>query len=292
MAYLNHDQALLDALQDACDYCESLGVDASGAMKRRDKNEPARREKEQAEIRLERVMRRIFAKQSKRVEEWLKVQYPGMPLKFTDSDLQNLLDLDDDELADLILEFVKAAQGGVKLFATRVSFTVDWTLTNSEAAKWAKEYIYKLIKGINETTVKILQSTISTFVETPGNTIGDVIRALSGAFDEKRAGLIGITETTRAFAQGEIMAGKQLQIDAPGVKVQKQWFTNLNEFIDEHQTGVCELCKPLHGKIVDIDQPFYEITNEYQDGNPPLHPKCFCNITTFTNIQASKEPNG
>ena len=75
------------------------------------------------------------------------------------------------------------------------------------------------------------------------------------------------------------MAGEQLAKEYPDVKVKKQWFTNNDDL-------VCELCGPLNGKEVDIDEPFYPPEDDYQDGNPPRHVNCRCWTTQYTDIEA------
>ena len=69
-----------------------------------------------------------------------------------------------------------------------------------------------------------------------------------------------------------------------GVVKSIKWYTAADE-------RVCPYCDPLHGKVVGIDENFFEkgdasggsdgttIPLEYEDvGNPPLHVSCRCYI--------------
>jgi hypothetical protein len=245
---------------------EALALRGVVAIKRRDKREPGRKEKEEAEERITRIFKRAFRKQKEKVQQWMETTYferkPEKRLpEFPD------IDFDEDDYSDLIDEMLKAAKGGVNLFGTGKP-VIDYTLTNKEAARWAREYVYDLVKGINDTTRDVLRDAIGAFVDTPGMTIGDVMRQLP--FDEERAQRVAVTEITRAYAEGEMIAGRELQKEFPGVRIVKIWFTNNDDL-------VCDICGPLDGKEVDIDENF--------DGDldkPPAHPNCRCWMETTT----------
>jgi hypothetical protein len=246
-------QNLIDALR--------LVVDALGpiyALKRRDRREPGRREKEQAEERFTLLMRRHFRRQWARVREQLGEQYPDRKsLKAVDIP-------DDDDLEDLIRALTEMLRGGVALFGSRAKPAIDYTLTNKEAAQAAREYAYELVRGINDTTRDALRDAVNSFVETPGMTLGDLEDQVSVHFGEGRAERIAITEVTRAYATGQQMAGEALRAEFPDVRVVKVWFTNADDI-------VCPVCAPLDGKEVGIDESF-----ESGIDNPPAHPNCRC----------------
>jgi hypothetical protein len=243
-------------------------------IKMRDKREPGRRRKEQAELRLSMIIRRMFRRQKARVQAQLEAQHPGRKALAT---LDNIDISDDEAMAELIAEIIIATRDGVNLFDEGMNLTLDYTVTNTEAAEWARKYAYDLVKDIDAKTVDALQQAISAFVETPGMTIGQVMDMLP--FDEQRAQRVATTEITRAYAQGQQMAGNELAKEYPDVKVKKRWFTT-------QQDIVCELCRPLDGMEVDIDENFYEPDNEYQDGNPPRHVGCMCWLSEYTDIEA------
>ena len=167
----------------------------------------------------------------------------------------------------------EAARHGVSLFGKNSRIQIDWTLTNQRAAEWAREYVYDLIKDIDDISRLALQSAISQFVETPGMTIGDVMDMLP--YDDERAQRVAVTEITRAYASANQMAGEDLKKEFPDVRVTKMWFTNNDDL-------VCDLCGPLDKTEVGIDENFYEPEDSYQDGNPPRHVNCRCWTDTNT----------
>jgi hypothetical protein len=246
-------QNLIDALR--------MVVDALGpiyALKRRDRREPGRKEKEQAEERFALLMRRHFRRQWARVREQLGEQYPDRKsIKAVDIP-------DDDDLEDLIRALTEMLRGGVALFGSRAKPAIDYTLTNKEAAQAAREYAYDLVRGINDTTRDALSSAVTSFVETPGMTLGDLEDQVSVHFGEGRAERIAITEVTRAYATGQQMAGEALRKEFPDVRVVKVWFTNADDI-------VCPVCAPLDGKEVGINESFTDDID-----NPPAHPNCRC----------------
>lgn len=257
---------LISAVRLARDALILAGYVQADALKRRDKREPGRKEKEAAEEQLIRVIGRIFGKQRRQVEGWLEntplKKLPAMPD----------LDVDDDDEQSLIDILLNAVRGGVNLFGTGKP-AINYTLTNAEAARWVRDYVFDLVKGINQTTVDILRNTIGAFIETPGMTIRDVMDRLP--FDEERAQRVAVTEITRAYSRGETIAGDELQKEFPGIRIIDTWFTNNDEL-------VCELCGPLNGKEVEHGENFYEPEDDYQDGQPPRHVGCRCDKESTT----------
>jgi SPP1 gp7 family putative phage head morphogenesis protein len=83
----------------------------------------------------------------------------------------------------------------------------------------------------------------------------------TGLMGADRASMIATTETTRAFAQGEIAQYSQMGI------TQMRWQTNNDEL-------VCDICEPLNGEVRTIG-------DEFDDGitDPPGHVNCRCWLT-------------
>ena len=137
---------------------------------------------------------------------------------------------------------------------------VDWTAANSDAAQWAIEYGYSLIRGITDTTRAQVAREVRYFIDNSLtiNQLRD--RLMAGhLFSRSRAGAIAVTEVTRAYAEGNTAAWK-----ASKVVQGKEWMTAYDE-------AACPLCRPLSGKIVKLNEAF--------DGrimNPPAHPRCRC----------------
>ncbi len=243
---------------------------AIGALKGRDPREPGRLVKQRNETRLAAIVARHFRKQKQAIDHMLAIMPPAKATKSVYDPYYEALT--DDEFGPnvnrLILEFVK---DGIQLFADTASIAMDYTLTNIEAAKWARKYTYDLVKGIDDTTRKALQDAISGFIDTPGTTIGDVMDALP--FDETRSQLVATTEVTRSYAMAQNLAGYQMKQDFPDVKVVKIWYTNNDD-------KVCPICGPLEGAEVELGDTFdggYNIPGD-------THPGCRCWIDTRTRI--------
>jgi len=206
------------------------------------------------------------------------------PNRKADPEIQYFLDLlppdfygDQTLIAKVIKQLTQSAHHAIDLFASSVGLDFDYTLVNVAASKWASEYSFELIKDIDETTTKALQSIFKQFVETPGMTIGNVIELLP--YDEMRSLRIAITEITRTYATAEEIAGKALKEEFPGVKVIKRWFTNNDD-------RVCPICQPLHNQVVEINEGFSD-QGPVAEGvpYPPAHVGCRCWISSTTRLE-------
>ena len=264
------------------DELRALGVPVPFSLKRRDPLEPGRTEKEATEDKIFALFMRQFRKQRKFIKELLERVEPGRKAIFDRDPAFYLGFLDDAFYLDPLLVaglkklLTKAAKHGIELFGSENLLQIDYTLTNTRAAKWIDKYTFDLIKGINKTTTQALQTIFKSFVETPGMTIGDVMALLP--FEESRALMIATTEITRVYAVASEMAGNDLQKEFPDVQVIKTWWTNNDD-------RVCPICGPLHGMVVDI-QGGFTTEEDKAEGipTPPAHVLCRCWISTTTRI--------
>jgi hypothetical protein len=264
------------------DELENLGIDIPFSLKRRDPLEPGRRQKEEAEDRIARLFNRYFAEQRRTIRDILNrfaFDRKAIP------EVQYFLDLlppnfygDETLRAKLAKQFTQAAHHSIQLFASSVGLDFDYTLVNVAAAKWAAKYSFELIKDIDNTTAKALQSIFSDFVKTPGMTIGDVMELLP--YDEVRSLRIAITEITRVYSEADKLAGETLAKEFPGVRIIKTWFTNNDDI-------VCPICGPLHLQEVEQDQKFVVVVNGrvYEFDGPLGHVGCRCWRTTTTRLE-------
>jgi hypothetical protein len=239
----------------------------------RDKREPGWERKEKADAKLRRIVQSHFDRQLQKVTNGLSMtgrKVMDIPINFDD------LEFDDEFEIDLKLMILDAAKDGIDLFAERSLVGINYTSVNTEAAKWARKYAGQLIKEIDKTTLDSIRQIVKTFVETPGMTIGDVVKQLP--FDERRAWTIATTEITRSYAQANKLAGIEIQKEFPDVRVVKMWFTNNDD-------RVCDICAPLDGMEIDIDAGFTteEGSIEGLDA-PPAHVNCRCWMDTNTKI--------
>jgi len=255
------------------------GIGVPFSLKRRDPREPGRKQKEESEDALFALFMRQFRKQTKGIRDMLKLVAPDRkaitdrPASFYFDYLDDDFWIDEDFIAGIARLLTKAAKQGILLFDSAIGLSMDYTLTNVEAAKWATEYSYELIKGINGTTKKALQAIFKTFIDTPGMTIGDLVNMLP--YTEARALNIAVTETTRIYATAERLAGEALQKEFPDVQVIQTWWTN-------HDDRVCPICEPLHGVEVLLGELFPGGLE-----GPPAHVGGRCWTTTTTRLAES-----
>lgn len=254
-----HKMNLEKALHCTLDVIVGLGY--AVPVKRRAANEPGRLKK----IKTERLIRDVFTRRFKRQFELLKLV--GVKKKIVLPEIPE----DEEFFLELIAIFFEAMKGGIEIFQDQISIGLDYSTPNANALKFARDYSYKLIKGIDETTRTIVSNAISGFVETPGFTIGDIIDLLEGSFGERRASMIAVTETTRAFAEGQKLAGEQLKKEFPDVKIVKKWYNNEDD-------RVCEICEGNSA------QGWIQEDETFQSGDdiPPGHVncRCFCECNT------------
>lgn len=138
---------------------------------------------------------------------------------------------------------------------------VSWTLVAEKAAQWAAQYSYELVKGITDTTRRVLRESVTQFLREPGRTIGDLTKDLLPYFGRVRAQMIGVTETTRAFTEGEKLTVAQAQLR--GWDLEPIWHVCRDIL-------VCPMCKKNDGKAK---------SEGWTAPWPPAHPRCRCWIT-------------
>lgn len=134
--------------------------------------------------------------------------------------------------------------------------------------------IYNYRQQIEKNVDKFTQSLIDTDKEHLTNIIVDGIKQgrsvpeirseIEKSFEEynkNQAQRITRTEVLRVSNQASLDSFKQ-----SGVVEGKQWVTY----------GAVDECAAYDGKIETLTGSFYSSDNEFQDGDPPLHPNCKC----------------
>lgn len=144
--------------------------------------------------------------------------------------------------------------------AVGVGFDVG--MVNLAALEWSRTYTYDLVRGLTDTTRKVVQEAVSAFEATPGMTRGDLEKLLAGAFGERRASAIAVTEVTRASSQAVLQAQRELA--GLGITMKRRWYTLRDE-------RVCPICGPLHGQAEDVWMAQFPM-------GPPAHPNCRCAV--------------
>ena len=138
-----------------------------------------------------------------------------------------------------------------------VGLAFDYTLANAQAAQWASRYSYDLIRGINTTTERAMQTAVNDWFN-ERTTLPDLVRELEPTFGRRRSKLIAQTETTRAAYEGNLAGYEESK-----VVDELDWVTVRDE-------RVCPTCGPLDGKKAPLRGTF--------EGGfaPPAHPGCRC----------------
>jgi hypothetical protein len=175
----------------------------------------------------------------------------------------------------LLRHMGRGANGGARLFEAQIGLDIDQTQVNKYALRWATtEADHTATTIISGTAKTRLREALAQFVETPGYTVGDVMDVMR-LTDPGNAEAIAITEITRAYSQGNRMAGEELQREFPDVRIIETWFTNNDELVC---TAICE---PLNDKTVTFGEKF-DPANDVD--RPPAHPRCRCWTQVSTDL--------
>ena len=147
----------------------------------------------------------------------------------------------------------------------RYTIDIDDALEASLINKQIDVYTPKLIKGLTDTTRKLVKQVIDLARENGGLTNEQLTNLLSPAFGKRRAELIAVTEYTRAAAEATNVY--QSYLGDYGIKSERIWNTEADEIVRK-----CPICYPLNGK------PEEEWKDRYPQG-APAHPRCRCDVT-------------
>lgn len=133
---------------------------------------------------------------------------------------------------------------------------------NEFAVDYAGARAAELVKGLEDSTRDMLQSSVVTALEEGWSNDRLASELMSAyAFSAERAMLIARTETAYADVAGNLEGWR-----ASGAVAGKRWIVDPN--------NPCDLCDKLAGVEVDLDESF---PGDGGDG-PPLHPNCECDV--------------
>ncbi len=180
-------------------------------------------------------------------------------------------------LAILQPRLAQMALSGMVNAARQVGIAFDATLYNQRAEAWARTYTDQLLAELGTTTETVVGNAVADWIARPGATVGELNAALTPAFGQDRASLIAVTESTRAFANGQEEAYK-----AEGI-THIRWNSNNDEL-------QCPYCGAINKKIVQIGQPFGVFRGK-PVLRPPYHPNCRCWISpVISPDQSNRSP--
>ena len=144
---------------------------------------------------------------------------------------------------------------------------VSFELTNQRALDWLKTYTPKLSENLEAVNMFDLRRELLEGIEAGEsmdklrNRVNDVFES----YNRSRAESIAKSETIRASNEGAICVAKEAE---------------LNQLIWMAWPGSCELCAALDGKVIGIDETFFD--DDYGDGRSLRHPNCRCQITGYS----------
>lgn len=159
----------------------------------------------------------------------------------------------------LMDQAVLAGQEAYKLIGVDDIYLPD-KLRNRVSKNVAK-FTQSMLDTDRDTLVNIISNGLSD-----GKSVPEIRSAIETSFDDiskNQAQRVTRTEVLRVSNQASLDAYEQ-----SGVVEGKQWLT----------AGAADECAQYDGQIVTLSGSFYGSDNEFQDGDPPLHPNCRCVI--------------
>ena len=233
--------------------------------------DPAARDKDKLEAEMLYALERFFQDQRLRVREALYERVPDdrkgiqLPLPFWNDEGRKLL--------SVLLPFLqRGAEGGVETQRAIIDIEVDWTQPFTEAADWARKHAGTLIRGITDTTRERVRSVVGNWIESTDHTFPDLWKQLmeDHAFSRSRAQMIAATESTRAYAEGEMVGAEVLEKEG-WYEYDKRWDTARDD-------RVCPICAPMDGVVVHGVRAKFDTLAGALEG-PPAHPRCRCGMS-------------
>lgn len=157
----------------------------------------------------------------------------------------------------LVNQAVLAGQEAYKLIGVDDVYSPDKYLATIRAN--VIKFTQSMLETDRETMVNIIHNGIKE-----GQSVGEIRGAIQEDFDtitKSQASRITRTEVARVSNQASVDAWEQ-----SGLVEGKQWVIQ----------GADDECADYDGDVVALDENFYGIDTDFQDGDPPLHPNCKC----------------
>jgi hypothetical protein len=144
----------------------------------------------------------------------------------------------------------QAAENAILQLPAGAQVLVNWDLINADLMRYLNgPYLQVNVPGLNATTLKQIQPIIQDWLLS-----GEPLSALEARFEplfgSVRAARIASTEVTKIVASANLIAW-----GSSGLVSGKRWFTVRSD-------DVCLLCRPLHGKIVELSANFTQTAAE------------------------------
>jgi SPP1 gp7 family putative phage head morphogenesis protein len=170
--------------------------------------------------------------------------------------------------------YLKGIQERVEDAEAEVGMGISFDVTHPDAIRYALEQSADLVKGINDTTRDDLREVLAEGLA-EGKEIDDIADDISTVFDVakgSRAETIARTETSSAYVWGSNRAYKDAGIE------KKEWLL-APDYDPADDDGECE---EFDGMIVNVE-------DDFNGEEPPLHPRCRCDIAAVDTEEAENE---
>ncbi len=176
--------------------------------------------------------------------------------------------------ADAVRTDIERTMLGVKRDMSALLGGIAWDLAHADAIAWAIASAGALVGEMAMNTAPRIQLLIAEWL-TNGEPLYVLAERIQDGYiySAERARAIAVTEVTRAFAEGNMMAWSR-----SGVVDRHRWSTSVDEL-------VCPICAPLHNKIVVVGAEFaLGITS------PPAHTRCRCGLSPVVAVADEYDP--
>lgn len=179
-------------------------------------------------------------------------------------------------MVDILLAGIGA---GISATPPEMQAILSWDAVNTSVLRFLDDYKVEWIGGINATTQEQVVFAIDKWIKS-GERLDSLTAMLTPIFGATRAEMIAVTEVTRLYAEGNILAW-----DGYGGFVSGKSWNTANDDL------VCPICAPLNGKIVSLQGAW----SADAEGNiveglglyaPPAHPRCRCWLTPVLDYDA------
>lgn len=129
--------------------------------------------------------------------------------------------------------------GRAEIAPQPLAITVDWALLNQQAYDFARQYSYKLIRGLDQTSQTQVQTAMTDWLKSGEGKPGLIARLTPIFKNTERADAIASTESIRVYNEGAFKRWEDVGV------TQAVWRT-------VQDTHVCPICRPLNGQVADI----------------------------------------
>ena len=152
--------------------------------------------------------------------------------------------------------------------ASTLGMKVDFALVNQEVLQFAQIYNDEWWNQLSQTTRNSMRTAMQANIASGAGSRA-LAKDIAPLFGRQRAEMIASTETTRLYAEGNMIAYR-----ADSTVEAVEWMTTGDD-------RVCEICGPLDG-----EQWEKRTSHEY----PPAHPRCRCWLAPIVAGDAIERP--